>query len=405
MTNIFLHFKISFESLSNFKVRTILAICGVVLGTLSIITVASISKSLALKTDIELDRFGKNLIIVKSDIRRGHRGTRIFSEKANLTLLDADLIMDSIPGVKMAIPVANKSFPLRFKGRSIDSTLVMGVTPEFFSIRGLNLTSGRFFNKSEDFSKKTIIGSKVLKELFYKTQPIGKNIFLYRVPFEVLGVIEPLGVDLANVDQDNMIYVPLKTFLRRLINDANVNLIYVQTYDSKLIPEVKNTIEEVLKKEHKIKEGQTNDFSIVDLKDISSMQIKTMSIVKTLGLITSCLSFIISSIGILSIMVLMVNERKIEIGIRRAVGATKTAIVLQFLMESSFISLLGAVIGLLSALLLTFAISFFASIPFAFSNEAIIIAFFASFFTGILSGIYPSKKAIEIQPVQVLRLG
>ncbi|MCI4624598.1 MAG: ABC transporter permease [Candidatus Magnetoovum sp. WYHC-5] len=401
--NIILNIKISIESFSNFKLRTALAVFGVVLGTLSLITVANVSDALSFKTEQEIAKLGKNLLIVKSDIR--HFGPRVFSDSANLTIWDAIAIKDFVQGVQVTLPVANKTFPVRYKDVVLKSSLVMGVNQHFFNVRGLHLSEGSFFTKKEiDNSLKTVvIGSKVADTLFGTENPIGKYIYLYRAPFIVIGTLESIGVDLANVDQDNIIYVPLTTYLRRLVNDIKINLIYIQVVDNKAMPSVQQSIEKLLQIRHKIKKGLENDFSVVDLKDVTSLQTQAMTIVKTLGLITSCLSFVISSIGILSIMVLIVNERKVEIGIRRAVGSRKRDIVWQFLTESSFISLLGAIAGLIVGILLTAIISKLASIPFIISMQGIIVAFFASLITGILSGIYPSKKAIEIQPVQVLK--
>ncbi|MBF0516744.1 MAG: ABC transporter permease [Nitrospirae bacterium] len=419
--NIYLNLAIALKSLGSFKLRTFLAITGVVLGTLSLITVANTSRSMELKTSTDLEVFGKNLLSVKSGLTRAHATPSDLAESVRLTLADARAIKDSLAQAATVAPAATKTFPIRYMATTVTGTMLMGVPMEFFKLKKFTAGQGRLFTEQDAMAKVAIVGAKAAEKLFKTEDPIGKTIYISQqitapasnttagetyisqAACEVIEVLEPMSVDLAGINEDNIVYVPLGTFMKRLTNTTSINLIYVEAVSEEAAGRLKADIEILLRQRHNIKKGERDDFTVTDLKDINSMQTKTMKIVVTLGMITSCISFTISSIGILSIMILMVNERKVEIGIRRAAGAKKRDIALQFLTEASFISLIGAAVGLLAGITLSVGISAAAALPFAVSPYGVAIAFAASIATGIASGIYPSIKAMEIQPVNILR--
>ncbi|MBF0555819.1 MAG: ABC transporter permease [Nitrospirae bacterium] len=403
--NIYLNLTIAVKSLGSFKLRTFLAITGVVLGTLSLITVANTSRSMELKTINDLERFGKNLLTVKSGLMRGHGSPTDLTESLRLTPGDARAIKESMPEVKTVAPAATKTFPIKYKNTTVTGTMMMGIPMEFLKLKKIPVENGRLFTDKDnnEMAKVAIIGSKAAGKLFKGEDPIGKTIFVNQAALEVVEVLEPMAVDLSEINEDNIVYVPLSTFMKRLTNTATINLIYVEAVSEAATGRLKREIEALLRQRHNIKKGERDDFTVTDLRDVNSMQTKTMKIVVTLGMITSAISFTISSVGILSVMILMVDERKVEIGIRRVVGARKRDIALQFLTEASFISLIGAVAGLIAGIALTLAISAIAKIPFAVSLAGVAISFAASIVTGIASGIYPSIKAMAIQPVNILR--
>jgi putative ABC transport system permease protein len=192
--------------------------------------------------------------------------------------------------------------------------------------------------------------------------------------------------------------------MRRLVNKDFINTIYVNAASSAVIGETKLQIEELLRQRHNIRPGQKDNFTVIDLKDVIALREQTTSMIAALGKIAAAVSFTIGGIGILSIMILIVNERRVEIGIRRAVGAGKKDIVLQFLMESSFISFSGGMIGVMAGFIASAVIFIVSDLPFVLSPTGIAVAFLASVIVGVLAGLYPSKKAISIQPADVIRL-
>ncbi|MDQ7787173.1 MAG: ABC transporter permease [Thermodesulfovibrionales bacterium] len=406
MKRIILNLKIAIRSLMNFKLRTTLAVLGVFLGTFSLIVVSNLSDSLAKKTQIEAEKLGKNLLIVRSGIvRRFGSSTRLLSEATTLMTHDAGAILDGSRLVKDASSSGNKNFPVRYGNVVLKSILVMGIMPNYSEIRNFRAKHGRFINEGDNtsLSKVAVIGTKVAEKLFGKQDPMGKHILIWRVPCEVIGIMEEKGLDISGLDQDNQIFVPLNTYLRRFVNKDYVNSISVQVINEQSIPLAKAEIEDILRKRHNIQKDQEDDFSVIDLKDVMALKTQAIHMIKILGRVSAVVSFLIGGLGILSIMILIVNERRIEIGIRRAVGSRKRDIILQFLLEASFISFSGGTLGVILSMGTSILIFLIAKLPFIFSPAGYAFSFFASIAVGILAGIYPSRRATKIQPVDVIK--
>lgn len=406
MKRLYLNLKIAMRSLLIFKLRSALAILGVFLGTFSLVIVSNLSDSLSKKTEKEAESLGKNLLIIRSGVvRRFGAQTRLLSEATTLTTRDAKAIIEGSPFVSAVSPTANKTFPIRYGDVILRAVLVMGVTHNYTELRNFQVKEGSFITESDNknLNRVAVIGSEVAKNLFGDVNPIGQYILIWRVPCQVIGLMEEKGVDISGFNQDNQIFIPLNTFLRRLVNKDYINSISVQAIDEKSIPLVKAEIEDLLRKRHKIREDQKDDFTVIDLKDVMALKTQAMSMITVLGRVAAIVAFFIGGIGILSIMILIVNERRVEIGIRRAVGSRKRDIILQFLMEAAFISLSGGTVGLIASFITTVIIFMLSDLPFTVSLTGLILSFFASVGVGILAGIYPSKKATKIQPVDVIR--
>ena len=406
LRRILLNLKIARRSLVQFKWRTSLAVLGVFFGTFSLIIVSNLSGSLAVKTEQEIDSLGKNLLIVRSGIvRRVGAGTPLMSQATNLTPEDARAILESIPAVADLSAAGYKTFPVRYGNVSLKGILVGGVEPNFQDIRNFHAREGSFIADQDnlDRNKVAVLGRTVVEKLFGDEDPIGKYILIWRVPFQVIGIMEEKGSDVSGADQDNQIFIPLQTYLKVLVNKTNVSNIFVQVTRDDLISATKTDMETLLRKRHKIGPGQNDDFAVIDMKDVMALKAQAMDLITVLGRIAAAVSFIIGGLGILSIMILIVNERKLEIGIRRAVGSRKRDIVLQFLIESSIISLAGGMIGVFSGALISVILLGVLKYPFTLSLTGLSIAFGASVLVGVLAGIYPSKKATQFEPVDILR--
>jgi len=407
MKRVFLNLRIALRSLYSFRVRTALAVLGVFLGTFSLILVSNLADSLARKGQLELDKLGKNFLAIRSGtavVRPGH-ATRLFTEAANLSLDDARAIAAGAPLVTAVSPASSKNFPVRYGGVTLSSILVTGASPNYSEVRNFYPQEGSFVTDEQNqrLERVAVIGRKVAEKLFSNESPLGKTILIWRVPCQVIGVMEEKGVDASNVDQDNQIFVPLNTFLRRFVNKDYVNYIFVQTADSSALIPAKAQSEEILRLRHHLKPGQKDDFTVINPKDMLALKSQATALISVLGRIAATVSFLIGAIGILSIMILIVNERRVEIGIRRAVGSRKRDIILQFLLESSFISLMGGLAGVVVGLLISTLVFTLSQLPFSISSGGLMASFAASVIVGILAGIYPSQKATTIQPVDVIR--
>jgi putative ABC transport system permease protein len=406
LRRILLNLKIARRSLVQFKWRTSLAVLGVFFGTFSLIIVSNLSGSLAIKTEQEIDSLGKDLLIVRSGIvRRVGAGTPLMSGATNLTPEDARAIQDAVSSVADLSAAGYKTFPVRYGNTVLKGILVNGVEPNFQDIRNFHAREGSFVSAQDnhDRNKVAVVGRTIVEKLFGDEDPIGKYVLISRVPFQVIGIMEEKGTDVSGADQDSQIFIPLQTFLKTLVNKTNVNNVYIQVTGNEFIPAAKADIESLLRKRHKIGPGQNDDFAVIDMKDVLALKTQAMDLITVLGRIAAAISFIIGGLGILSIMILIVNERKLEIGIRRAVGSRKRDIILQFLIESSIISLAGGTIGVFSGALISVVLLRVLKYPFTLSLAGLAIAFGASVLVGILAGIYPSKKATQFEPVDIIR--
>ena len=406
MRRIFLNLRIALRALRSFKLRSSLALLGVFLGTFSLIVISNLSSSLEEKTEREAASLGQNLLIVRSGVvRRMGQGIRLMSEATNLTANDAAAIAEGSPFIHQVCPSGWRMFPVRSGSVILSKLLITGAMANYPEVRNFRVSEGSFFTHEdhESIQKVAVLGKRVVEKLFGNENPIGRHILIYRVPFQVIGIMEEKGVDISGVDQDSQIFVPLNTYLRRLINRDFVNGIYVQAVDEAALSHAKADIEGILRQRHKIGPGKNDDFSVIDMKDVMALKTQAMGMISILGKIAAAVSFFIGGIGILSIMILIVNERRVEIGIRRAVGGRKRDIVLQFLLESSFISLSGGMVGVAAGFAASAVVFRLSGLPFLPSLGGLVLSFLASVVVGILAGIYPSKRAIGIQPIDIIR--
>lgn len=388
-----------------YKTRSVLSILGVGFGTFALITMISISDSLKEKNRHEIEKFGKNLIIVKSGkVIVFRRSSRSITKATTLKISDARAIKQKIDHIVRVLPSFQISYPIRRKGTTIFSKII-GVRKEYPEVRNINVEKGRFYNKKEEKTgeKVIVLGYKIAKDFFKNEDPIGKTLLIFRVPCKVIGVMEEKGADVSGEDQDNLIYTPLKTAMRRLANVDYINTIYIQVDKRENIPFVKKKIKELLRKRHNIRPGKKEDFTVLTPDDYLKMEMQALHIFSILGGVSAAISFFIGGLGILSIMILIINERIEEIGIRRAVGARKIDIILQFILESSFISFSGGILGTALGILLSYIIFLVFKLPTVLSLSWILSSFFLSVITGILSGLYPAIKAANIIPIQALR--
>ncbi|RUM59022.1 MAG: hypothetical protein DSY59_05065 [Persephonella sp.] len=387
------------------KLRFALSVLGVVFGTFALIVMVSVSTGMKEKNKREIEKLGKNPIVVKSGkVFVFRKKSKNITTSTTLKLSQVKILKEQIPEIKRIIPAFNVDYPVRYKGKTIFTTII-GTTTDYLDYKNLVIKEGRFFTKEEEKvgAKVVVLGSKIAEKFFDNGNPLGKEILIFRVPCKVIGVLDDMGTDLAGTDQDILIYTPLKTAMRRLSNVDYINTVYIEVNNQKNIPIVKQKIKQLLRKLHHLKPTDKDDFTVLTPDELLFMQKKAMYIFTTLGYISAGISFLIGGIGILSIMVLIVYERIEEIGIRRSVGAKKSDILLQFLIETVFISTVGGAIGVLLGYALSYVITNLFKIPFIVDYRLLIGAFLLSFFTGVLAGIYPAYKGATINIISALK--
>lgn len=397
------YLRIAFQNLVVHKARMTLALLGILFAVMSLVAFGNISNGMKQKIEAEIGKFGKNLVIVRAGlVFAAGRSTRQFSESKTLKLKDAQLIKESLPGVVEVVPYFDMSYPARYKDSSL-TVSISGITNKVFDIRNIDLVTGRYFTEEEDAKaeKKAVIGYKVFENFFSNEDPIGKNILVFRVPTEIVGVMQEKGTDFAGQDQDLQVYVPLNAFMRRYSNVDYIKGMYVQVEDGYSLTGMKTTLRGFIRKIHNAKPEQKDDFSIFTMEDILRTQEEGIRLVSVLTVIASTVSFLIGGLGIFAIMLLSISERKMEIGIRRVVGSKKRDIIIQFLSESVIVALVGGIGGILAGLLITIIVDIIGGFPIVFSMN-IPLALIISMVIGVLAGIYPAMEGTKYEPVKAL---
>lgn len=395
---------LSIQNLYLHKLRTLLSILGIAFGALTLIIVGNITKMMEKKVQIEAENFGRNLIIIRAGIIQASGRSTAFSLTKTLKEGDGQYLKDMLPYITAFLPAYEKSFPVRYLDIKTNAN-VTGVKMEYPLLRKIVIERGRFFTPEEisNYERKAILGYKIWQSLFGNSDPIGKTVLLYRAPFEVIGVLGPMGVDLTGNDQDNQVLVPFTTMTRRLQNVDYISTLYIQVSDEGLLSKGKSEITKLLRKRHGLKEGIKDDFFVQTIADLASIKEESTKLVKELGTTASFLSFSIGGLGIFAIMILTVTERRKEIGIRRACGAQRFDILTQFLFEAVILTIIGSFLGILISTMITIIVSLVGKFPLTFSFFSMLIALILSILLGLFSGIYPAKKASEVDPIKALQ--
>ena len=288
------------------------------------------------------------------------------------------------------------------------STVISGTTPEVLDIREWPLSLGRPFTQQDvdGATKVCLLGQTVVDNLFGGIDPIGQVIRIKNVPFTVIGVLASKGQSTMGQDQDDTIIVPLTTAQKKLFGmqfPGMVRVIAVQAREPGVMREVEDQIKDLLRQRHHIQPTQDNDFSVRNLTEIMSTAEQSASVMSLLLGAIASISLIVGGIGIMNIMLVSVTERTREIGIRIAVGAKSRDILLQFLIESLVLSLIGGMIGIGMGVAGTVVLAMFTQWPTLFSTQAILLAFLFSGSVGVFFGFYSARKASLLNPIEALR--
>ena len=377
---------------------------GVIIGVTSVIALISIGMGVKKNMLDSISRLGSNMLIISpgSSNRGGMRGAA--GSITTLTFDDAEAIKDKIKNISHVSPTVRGSYQVVY-GHENWNTSVTGVDPEYAAIQSLELKSGLFFSEHDvDVRNRVaVIGATVAANLFGTVNPVGKKIRIGNAPYTVIGILNSKGSSSGGQDQDDIVLIPLTTAQERLIGITYVQSINVQVAEADKMDEVQSNIEKLLRQRHRIREGAENDFHVRNLTDLmETMSSMSTMITLFLGAIAG-ISLIVGGVGIMNITLASVTERTREIGIRKAIGATYSNIMLQFLIESTLISVIGGVIGIFTGIGAAQAISKFGNFTTVISSLSIIASFAFALFVGIFFGLLPARKAARLDPIDALR--
>ena len=396
--------KMAIDGMISNKLRTLLTLLGIIIGVGAVIAMVSLGFGVKEQIKDNISRLGSNLLIVQSGGRTA-TGARIKAGSgARLTHDDAKAIEKNIDGIKYVAPIVSKGYQLVVGNQNWTSN-VQGSTPNLIDIRDYTVEEGRNINDRDMDGKDRVcvIGKTIVDNLFPEGDPVGKSIRINKAPFKVVGVLGAKGQSSNGQDQDDIVLVPLTTAMNRMMGITYVNNITIQAQNENVIDNVQAEVENLLRIRHRIKNADDDDFSV---RNLAALMDTMMSTANTITMLLGCIaaiSLLVGGIGIMNIMLVSVTERTREIGIRKALGATYNNILLQFLIESAVIGIIGGFLGVVLGIGASYAISTFAQWKTVISIPIIIISVVFSVGIGVFFGIYPARKAALLDPIEALR--
>jgi putative ABC transport system permease protein len=388
-----------------FRLRSSLIFLSALLGVGGVISAINYAAEGRLKVLNRIQRLGTNVLVVTPQLSR-NVGGRAKTGTIVTTLVAADYaeILREIPEIEKSSAMVTTSFLVKAGDLSKSNCLVMGTEPDYARIRDWQTTEGEFFGIAEmrRSARVAVLGATVRRDLFGAESPIGKRMFINRVPFEVIGVLQERGQGLDATNEDNQVYLPLSTAIRRLANvDYFSSILFaVGTWDR--MDETTAAIHQILSKRHRTPGNLPEDFQIQNQKALIDTEITSSNRLTFLVRWVGLSGLFVSGLGILAICWIAVGERVVEIGIRRALGATKSDIFFQFLFDAVVISLLGCFAGVMAGWYGTESIAQRAELPFFFDwASAGLVASFAMFMN-LIFALIPSRRAALLDPIRAL---
>mgnify|MGYP002078244219 FL=1 len=393
----------AWESVGNNRLRTFLAMLGIVIGVASVVVLLGIGTASQRQVERAINTLGTNLLVITAGGRRSPITERYAFDTKDVTAI-AELPLAETVAYSSAVA----SRTLFARGISTQARII-GTVPEYLVIRNWNVDEGQAFS-ADDIQhgvRVVLLGHSVAERLFPDSNPVGRVVYLdeSRVRFEVLGVLESKGPGLSGEDQDNIAFVPITSYKTYLASpyEALVHTIYVKAGSPDNLVELSESIREVLRQRHRVPESRPDHFTIQNVNAVVQVASETSrAFTLLLGAVAS-ISLLVGGIGIMNIMLVTVSERTREIGIRKAIGATRRHIMLQFLLEAVIISGAGCVGGLLLGLAGGLVASHGLSLEVAFDLWPVLLALGMALGIGLPSGLYPAYKASRLAPIEALR--
>ncbi|MGL5830856.1 MAG: ABC transporter permease [Candidatus Altimarinota bacterium] len=398
-------FQETYSAITANKARSALTILGIVIGISSVIAMVSIGQGAQGSIESSIQSIGSNLIIISPGAQRGV-GVQVSSGRGSaqsLTMEDAEAIAEEISSVEAVSPEISSRYQVTAKGTNTN-TSVVGTTPDYVAVRNVEIAEGNFISdlNIKNMGKVAVIGPTTRDDLFGEgANSIGQSIRINKIDFKIIGVTKSKGSSGAS-NADDMIYIPISTASRYLSGSEYVNSIYAQAVDSETLSETQTEITNLLLQRHDVT-AEAPDFTATNQADIvATASSVTGTFTILLGAIAG-ISLLVGGIGIMNMMLTTVTERTREIGLRKAIGAKKGDISLQFLVESITLTFLGGIIGIILGWLVSMGVTQFAGINTNVSWNSVILAFGVSAVIGIVFGYYPARLAAALNPIEALR--
>jgi putative ABC transport system permease protein len=380
--------------------RSILTALGIVIGVAAVISLVTLGEAATAKITNDIGKLGKDLLFVTPGTSQ--RGPTSVSSAA-LTSADASAILRDVSAAAAVAPVINRGQLVVF-GSANANTTITGTTNAFFKVRAFSFARGRQFSEIEMLGGPPVcvLGDTVRRTLFRAQHPIDATIRIGRISCRVIGVLTPKGSGSIGGDQDDLVVLPMLTVQRRLTGSSDLTMIYVSAAEGQT-SRAKAQIEQLMRERRRITKGQSDDFSVQDMREITNTLGQVTSVLIALLGAVAAVSLLVGGIGIMNIMLVSVTERTREIGIRLSIGALGSEVLLQFLVEAIVLSSLGGLIGLALGLAGSFGIGAALDLPIVLVPWVIALALGFSFGVGVVFGFVPARRAAALNPIEALR--
>ena len=392
----------AFQSILANKMRSFLSVLGILVGVASVIAMMALGEGAKASMQEQLKSMGSNMLSIRAGSAKIRGASQGAGAVARFTFPDVEEIASLHSLVKNASGVVNGMGRIVYGNKNWSSSLT-GVGYDYGAMRAVIPSIGRWFTREEiqTREKVAIIGVTVVKELFGTTNPLGKTIKINRINFTVIGIAPAKGFS-GPQDEDDIVIIPVNTAMYRVLGKNYLSGIFVEVASPNLIEQTKSAISALIIKRHRLKEGD-DSFNIRDMTEIQQMLSSTTQTMSLLLGSIAAISLVVGGIGIMNIMLVSVTERTREIGLRKAIGARKNDIMLQFLVESVGMTVSGGLIGIMLGIAISLILSYFAGWSVITSPISVVLATAFSALTGIFFGLWPARKAAALKPVEALR--
>jgi len=393
-----------FRALYANKVRTVLSMLGILIGVGAVVAMLALGRGAKAAIEGQLASLGSNLLMLRSGAARVGGVALETGSVTRLTLEDALSLKEHIRSIKDASPAVQGRDQVTFANKNW-STQILGASPSYANIHAATPPIGRFFSETENRLRVrvAVIGATVVRELFGEQDPIGEMIKINRVSFQVIGILPERGAT-GWRDQDDLVIIPVLTAMHRLLGKDYVDYIDLEVKSPDELDEAQKSAMKLMLDRHKVPESQRQDaFDIRNMADIQTALTESSNTMTYLLSSIAAISLLVGGIGIMNIMLVSVTERTREVGLRKAIGATKRDILLQFLAEALVISVLGGAAGIVLGWIIAVGMKVIIGWETAITLSSVLLAFFFSASIGVVFGIYPARKASLLNPIEALR--